>query len=145
MEETEYNRIIKNITNERKYEIKGNVLFRIKKEDRLRVIKKYEYEGLMYMMHDNELSGHFGINATYEKIREKYYWKNMKRDVEEYVKSCWECQMRGKPSGKNELHSIKIGEPFEVIGIDIVGPLNETEKGNKYIVVAIDYFTKWVE
>ncbi|GBC54380.2 uncharacterized protein LOC115178352 [Rhizophagus irregularis DAOM 181602=DAOM 197198] len=116
-----------------------------KGERKLRVIRKYEFEGLMYMMHDNELSGHFGMNATYEKMRERYYWKNMRKDIEEYIRTCWNCQVRGKPSGKSELHPIKIGEPFEVIGIDIVGPLNKTGKGNKYIVVAIDYFTKWAE
>lgn len=69
----------------------------------------------------------------------------MKKDIEEYVRTCQNCQMRGRPIGRNELHPIRIGEPFEVIGIDIVGLLNETGKGNKYIVVAIDYFTKWVE
>ncbi|GBC30564.2 putative integrase core domain protein [Rhizophagus irregularis DAOM 181602=DAOM 197198] len=124
--------------------VKG-IVYRRKDEKRLRVIKRFEFEGLMYMMHDNELSGHFGMNTTYEKIRERYYWKNMRKDIEKYVRMCRNCQMRGRPIGRNELHPIRIGEPFEVIGIDIVGPLNETGKGNKYIVVAIDYFTKWVE
>ena len=75
MEENEYNRIIKNITNEKKYEIIEGIVYQIKGNKKLRVIRKYEFEGLMYMMHDNELSGHFGMNATYEKIRERYYWK----------------------------------------------------------------------
>ena len=145
MEEDEYNRIIKNITNERKYEIIEGIVYRIRDDKRLRVVRKHEFEGLMYMMHDHELSGHFGMNATYGKIRKRYYWKNMRKDIEEYIRTCWNCQVRGKPSGRNELHPTKIGEPFEVIGIDIVGPLNETGRGNKYIVVAVDYFTKWVE
>ena len=52
---------------------------------------------------------------------------------------------RGKPKEKNELHSIEVKEPFYQIGIDIVGPLPITERNNRYIVVAIDYFTKWPE
>jgi hypothetical protein len=41
----------------------------------------------------------------------------MRQDVEEYVKTCWNCQIRGKPKEKNELKSIKINEPFEMIDI----------------------------
>jgi hypothetical protein len=67
------------------------------------------------------------------------------KDIEIYVKSCDNCQRRGKPVEKNELHPIKVREPFYQIGIDFVGPLPVTELGNKYIIVAIDYFTKWVE
>src|SRR5688500_18227987 len=145
MEEGEYNQIIENINKEKLYEERKGLLYRIRDEKRLRVVRKYEFEGLMYMMHDNELSGHFGIEATIERIKEKYYWKNMRKDIEQYVKSCWECQMRGKPQGENRLQPIQVGEPFETIGIDIVGPLKETTRGNKYIIVAIDYFTKWPE
>ncbi|GET59960.1 DDE-type integrase/transposase/recombinase [Rhizophagus irregularis DAOM 181602=DAOM 197198] len=145
MEENNYKRIIDNIEKENKYELKEGILYRVKGQNKFRVIRDYEYEGLMYMMHDNELSGHFGVEATLDRIKENYWWKNMKEDVEEYVKTCWNCQMRGKPRGKNELMPIKVNEPFEMIGIDIVGPLKETEKGNKYIVVAMDYFTKWPE
>ena len=69
----------------------------------------------------------------------------MLKDITTYIKSCDQCQRRGKPQGKHELYPIKVKEPFYQIGIDIVGPLPQTEKGNKYIVVAIDYFTKWPE
>ncbi|EXX67080.1 protein NYNRIN-like [Rhizophagus irregularis DAOM 181602=DAOM 197198] len=143
MEESNYKRIIDNIEKENKYELKEGILYRVKGQNKLRVIRNYEYEGLIYMMHDNKLSGYFGIEATLDRIKENYWWKNIKEDVEEYVRTCWNCQMRGKPRGKNKLMSIKINEPFEMIGIDIVGLLKETEKGNKYyIVVAMDYFMK---
>ena len=46
---------------------------------------------------------------------------------------------------KNELYVIKTIELFQRISIDIVGPLPITEKGNRYIVTAMDYFTKWLE
>jgi hypothetical protein len=67
------------------------------------------------------------------------------KEIQEYVRSCDKCQRRGKPQGKHELRSIGVKEPFYRIGIDIVGPLEKTERGNKYIVVAVDYFTKWPE
>ena len=69
----------------------------------------------------------------------------MIKDIEEYVKTCDNCQRRNKPVGKHELNPIEVKEPFHMIGIDVVGPLLETTNGNKYIVVAMDYFTKWPE
>jgi hypothetical protein len=145
MDENKYNNIIKNIEKKEKYIIKKEILYRIKKDKLLRVIRKYEFEELMYMMHNHKLSAHFGIKATQDKMREKYYWKNMAKDIEIYIKSCDSCQRRGKLIGKNELHPIKVKEPFYQIGIDFVEPLPITEAGNKYIIVAIDYFTKWIE
>jgi hypothetical protein len=52
--------------------IEGSV-YKIKGGKRLKVIRKYEFEGLMYIAHDHELSGHFGIDATYERVKGKYY------------------------------------------------------------------------
>src|SRR5438445_11074691 len=145
MNENEYNKIIENNEKERKYELKEGILYKKKREKRLQVIRRWEMEGVLYMMHDHMLSAHFGIKATYEKTKERYYWKGLKEDVETYVKSCDKCQRREKPNGKHELHPIEVKEPFYMIGIDFVGPLPITEKGNKYIIVAIDYFTKWPE
>src|SRR6266498_1817700 len=79
------------------------------------------------------------------KLKERYYWPKMKDDIKSYVQTCDQCQRRGKTTDENKLHSIKIKEPFYQWGIDIVGPLTETSRGNKYIVVAIDYFTKYPE
>src|SRR5215469_2852318 len=69
----------------------------------------------------------------------------MRKDIEEYTKSYDKCQRREKPIGKHELYPIKVKCPFYQIGIDIVGPLPKTPRDNKYIVIAIDYFTKWPE
>ncbi len=102
-------------------------------------------EGVMYMLHDHPISAHFGRKATYEKVKERYWWKGLRDDVELYVKSCDRCQRREKPKGKNELHPIKVKGPFHMIRIDFVGPLLQTDKGNRYIIVAMDYFTKWPE
>ncbi|GBC40582.2 uncharacterized protein K02A2.6-like [Rhizophagus irregularis DAOM 181602=DAOM 197198] len=91
MEEDNYKRIIDNIEKENKYELKEGILYRVKGQNKFRVIRDYEYEGLMYIMHNNELSGHFGVEATLDRIKENYWWKNMKEDVEEYVKTLERC------------------------------------------------------
>ena len=145
MDENKYNEICKNIEKEKGYIMKNNTLYKIKNNEELKVIKNYEFEGIMYIAHDHELSGHFGIDATYDRIKNKYYWKGMRKDIEAYVKSCNNCQRRGKPIGKHELNVIKVKEPFYQMGIDIIGPLKITERNNRYIVTAMDYFTKWPE
>ena len=67
----------------------------------------------------------------------------MYEDIRGYVQTCDACQRRGNPKVNNILHPIEPRAPFQRIGIDIVGPLTITKKGNRYIVTAMDYFTKW--
>ena len=137
---------IKENNNNPKFLTKGTQLYRIKDNNRiLKVIQKYEVQGLLYMMHDHELSAHFGIKATQEKIRARYWWSGMIKDIEDHVKTCDRCQRRNKPQGRNELNPIKVKTPFYQIGIDFVGPLPSTKRKNQYILVAMDYFTKWPE
>ena len=69
----------------------------------------------------------------------------MYNDIKEYVRSYDSCQRRGKPSRNNELHPIPPHSPFYQVGIDFVGPLPITPRGNRYIIVAVDLFTKWPE
>ncbi|GBB86563.1 hypothetical protein RclHR1_00130004 [Rhizophagus clarus] len=96
---------VENIDKEKKYKIINKKVYRIKKDRRLLVIKKHEFEGLLYMIYNHELSAHFGINA-----KEKYYWKNMFKDIKIYVKSCDKCQRRGRPIERNKLYLIKVKE-----------------------------------
>src|SRR6266498_5671597 len=82
------------------------------------------------------------LTQDIEKYHDKY---KIKEDIKSYIQTCDQCQRRGKTTDENELHLIKIKEPFYQWGIDIVEPLTETSRENKYIVVAIDYFTKYPE
>ena len=66
-------------------------------------------------------------------------------DVRRYVKSCDECQKRGKNKRIEPLHPIKVGQPYDRLGMDIVGPLPKTSRGNTHIIVATEYLTKWPE
>ncbi len=67
----------------------------------------------------------------------------MFEDIRNYVKTCDDCQRRGRLQKNNIIHLIPAKAPFQRIGIDIVGPLTITRRGNRYIVTAMDYFTKW--
>src|SRR5688572_17532367 len=69
----------------------------------------------------------------------------MRKDIEEYTKTCWECQQRGTARQNNPKRTIQLIDIFERWGIDIVGPLLATETGNRYIIVAMNYFSRWLE
>ena len=71
----------------------------------------------------------------------------MTNDVHEYCKSCDTCQRTNHKMTKQrpELHPIPVTDVWKQIGIDLVGPLPETPRRNKYIVTVTDYFTKWPE
>jgi len=128
------------------YEERLNRLFKRNREGKLlQILKKDEIEAIMFMTHSHPMGGHFGIDATYEKIKNRYYWKGMYGDIKNYIKYCDNCQRRGKKGGTGSLNPIEVTGPFEMIGIDFVGPLPRTKHGNKYILVTTDYLTKWPE
>jgi hypothetical protein len=111
----------------------------------LRVLRPHELESVLYALHSDPTSGHFGPQATYQRTAKRYYWPQMGETIKKYVKTCDACQRLGRPKSREGLHPIKVGAPFQRIGIDIVGPLPLTKKKNRYIVVATDYLTKWPE
>ena len=128
--------------------IKNNILFKQDRRDSnnyLKVLQKHEIEPILFLTHNHPLGGHFGTEAMFNKIRDLYYWPQMYVNIREYTKSCDSCQRRGKKKTLGPLHPIEVKEPFQQIGIDIVGPLPITPRKNRYIVVATDYLTKWPE
>ncbi len=68
----------------------------------------------------------------------------MYENIRNYVKTCDDCQRRGGLQKNNIIHPIPVKALFQRIRIDIVGPLTITRRGNHYIIMAIDYFTKWL-
>src|SRR6266542_1945066 len=126
-----------------KYKLKEGKLIKIKPNKELKVLRRNEIEPILSLAHEHPLSGYFGLEATLTKLKERYYWPKMKNDVKSYIQTCDQYQRCGKTTDENELYSIRIKESFYQWEIDIVGPLTETSCRNKYIVVAIDYFTKY--
>src|SRR2546423_2915582 len=128
------------------FEVNNGKLYKKKKDNKiLRVLQKDETEIILYMVHNHKMGGHFGIDTTYNKIAERYYWKGMYEDTKKYIKCCDNCQRRGQKGENCYLNPIEVREPFERIGIDFVGPLEKTRRGNRYILVVTNYLTKWPE
>lgn len=102
---------------------------------------------ILELAHDAASDGHFGVNKTLDKIRKRFYWATCKKDVEDWCRSCEQCVARRGPSGKGKspLQIFNTGAPFERIQMDILGHLPRSSKGNRYLLVVIDCFSKWVE
>src|SRR6266498_2940943 len=81
----------------------------------------------------------------YYHISKRYLWQNMKKDNKEYAKTYFQCQQRESMKQNNQKRTIPPTDIFERWEVDIVEPLPITREGNRYIVVAIDYFLRWPE
>nr|GEU58788.1 reverse transcriptase domain-containing protein [Tanacetum cinerariifolium] len=97
--------------------------------------------------HNGPTGGHHGANLTAKKVFDSgFFWPTIYKNAYEFVKNCDSCQRHGKISQRDEMpqNSIQICEIFDVWGIDFMGPFLFS-RGNKYILVAVDYLSKWVE
>ncbi|UYV79257.1 K02A2.6-like, partial [Cordylochernes scorpioides] len=114
----------------------------------LLVVPKKRRKEVMSEYHNHMLNGHLGVARTTYRLKNKYYWPSMLKDVSEFVKTCHLCQSR---KGSNHLTSGLLqpippaNYPFERIGIDFVGPLPSTKRRRKWIIVLTDYYTKYAE
>ncbi|GJX41389.1 reverse transcriptase domain-containing protein [Tanacetum coccineum] len=106
-----------------------------------------EAHDILMACHDGPTGGHHGANYTARKVFDSgFFWPTIYKDAHELVKNCNSCQRQGKISQRDEMpqNSIQVCEIFDVWGIDFMGPF-PSSKGNKYILVAVDYLSKWVE
>ena len=131
------------------YDGENGVLYKISPRDknyRRIVIPSNRVREVLLLSHDHPLSGHQGTERTYEQIKQTYWWPKMKQDTQAHIRTCERCQKRNPQKDKIGRNPSKTPDyPFQHIGIDIMGPLPRTMTGKRYIVVAIDWLTKWPE
>lgn len=128
------------------YEIKYNKLYKkstLERGDPLEVLHQGNIEETLNQIHKE---GHFGINNTWYKAKIQYYAPKMFKHVSDVVKFCESCQFRKKKPARRVVVSKPIttpARPFYMVGIDYVGPVVESNRGNKGILVCVDYLTRW--
>nr|XP_043622755.1 uncharacterized protein LOC122594316 [Erigeron canadensis] len=105
-------------------------------------------EMIIREIHEGICGAHSGARSVATKaMRLGYFWPTMHQDSTALLKNCEASQLHANipRQPKNDMTSVISAWPFIQWGIDLVGPLPEARNKKKFLVVAIDYFTKWVE
>ena len=113
-----------------------------------RCVTKDEGRRIIAEIHSGICGAHTGSRAiTHKTLRAGYFWPTMTADTHEVIKTCRSCQVHSNipMAPQVEMTSITSPWPFFQWGIDIVGPFPEGPGKVKFLIVSIDYFTKWVE
>lgn len=102
---------------------------------------------VLQLVHGAAGAGHFGNSKTLHRLRGRFYWPGCRQDVELHVHCCDLCTAKKGPTQRSHapLQQYLVGAPMERVGVDILGPFPTTDTGNRYVLVAMDYFTKWPE
>ncbi|KFD59604.1 hypothetical protein M514_28218 [Trichuris suis] len=114
----------------------------------LLVIPKALVPRLLEAAHDGPVGGHLGRKKTFEKLHRSFYWPNQREDVANWCDSCEACARRKPGESKRPRAPLQphcVGNPWERICLDFLGPFTETTGGNRYLLVVSDSFTKWTE
>ncbi|GFU55456.1 hypothetical protein TNCV_2812721 [Trichonephila clavipes] len=112
----------------------------------LPVIPKHLRADILRHFHDAPTAGHLGFAKTYDRIRKRFYWPGMYRNVVRYVMHCRECQRRKSVPQRPPGRLVPIPPatvPFHRIGIDLLGRFPKSAHGNKWIIVCTDYSTRY--
>ena len=98
-------------------------------------------------LHAGVAGGHLGQAKTLSKLKARFYWPGHYKDVEYWCRTCPDCASHKTPTPhqKAPLSSVAVGSPMQMVAIDLLGPFPTSPAGIKYLLVAVDYFTKWVE
>lgn len=136
---------------DRGYLMSNGVLYRynpdIDEEEPQLVIAASGIPEVLHEYHDTPTAGHYGIERTYQRIARRFYWPGMRKAITEHVGRCIECQRfkatNLKPAGL--LQTPIQSQRFEVIAIDLFGPLPETPTGQRWIFIIEDTTSRWTE
>ncbi|GJW16966.1 reverse transcriptase domain-containing protein [Tanacetum coccineum] len=114
----------------------------------LRCVGPFQANYVLREIHEGSCNMHAGTRSVVAKaLRIAYYWPTMHEDARKLIKACQDCQVH-KPiprSPQQKLSPITSPWPLYKWGIDIAGPFSEGPGKVKFLIVAIDYFTKWIE
>jgi transposase InsO family protein len=145
-DESEAERIVRQALG---YCVKDGDLYRCRPNGiALKFISTHQGQELLRDIHTGECGHHTSASTLAAKVyRSGFYWPLVLGDVAEMVKRCEACQFHAKQIHQpaQELQTIPLTWPFAVWGLDILGPFPRAQGGYRYLYVAIDKFTKWVE
>ena len=115
----------------------------------LRFLSRREAQEALMEAHDGTCGAHQPGAKLWDRLRRLgYYWPRMISDAIAYARRCYACQIHGEfmHQAPGNLHPMLPSWPFEMWGMDIIGPINPpTSKGHRFILAITNYFSKWAE
>lgn len=130
---------------DKNFELREGLVYRKEKGRLLFYVPQSMENNVIRSCHDD--MAHVGVQKVIENVRRIYWFPDMKLKIHNYVFNCLKCIEYSPIAGKREgyLHSIPKGDrPFLTIHIDHLGPLGKTKNNNKFILVVVDSFSKFV-
>ena len=112
----------------------------------LLLVPRKMQKSILELFHDAPTGGHLGRDNTIAKIRQRYLWYGLSTDVRLHVAACPRCG-RGKHkrnTPRAPLTNYQGGFPGDRVHLDILGPFCESTKGNRYVLMIIDQFSRWL-
>lgn len=106
----------------------------------VQIVPKNRGPELLNLFHDQV--GHYRADETKDNILKHYYWRYVEEDIKRYCPTCDSFQRFAQKSPTTVAVVILASRPFEVVGLDFIGPMQPSE-GYKYLLVALYYFTRW--
>lgn len=129
------------------YSVTEGQLYRIADNHPQLVVPQECQERILYRYHDSRLAGHPGRDETRNAIQRLFYWPGIINDIAIYVKRCLICATtKASARQAKAIQRAHVpSSPWRTISVDVMGPYKKTKSGNRFIIVATDIFTKWVE
>ncbi|XP_042071507.1 uncharacterized protein LOC121812727 [Haplochromis burtoni] len=129
------------------YILQNDILYRQQGSVLQLVVPQKVRNAILTLGHSIPWAGHLGKHKTTARIKHNFYWPGLSKDVAQFCKSCPQCQITSaKIPHRAPLQPLPvIGTPFERLGMDIVGPVERSKAGNRYMLVVTDYATKYPE
>ena len=125
------------------YRVIDNILWVHRYETELPCIPEAKVLQVLQEVHDQ--SGHWAKTGTMARLRKHgYYWPGQSEDVERYIAGCIECARHGPATRSQPLNPVLVTYPFQLLGIDFIGPLGKTASGHVYILNIVCYFTRFI-
>ena len=137
-----------NESSNKQFKIIDGLLYHIRNDgSQLLVIPRALVEHILSLYHNATLMIHPSRDRLYQLLRNRYFWNRMFADVRDWVNACTKCrQIKSTPPlTHGKLEPIITHQPFEKVGVDIVGPFTTSKEGYSYVLVCIDLYTSWVE
>ena len=110
------------------------------------VIPVKKCQDFIRKFHDSLFAGHLGITRTVYRLLDRVYWPGLRGDVQTYIKSCTVCIARKSPCPRKvPMGHVDVGHRWERVAMDLLDMSVTTARGNRYVLVMVDCFTRWTE